>query len=304
MNKRTVFLCTMRKKTRGYDAGASCQAQAETTDSVLSTEYFPDELERFCDALERFYDTLNKAFQIVFTNPLYPKFLEQVDICMEDQMRTSAQSERLIDDLAISLQTLASYREKDVANGNVLKFIDALIAKNLYLGCFVDFISAIPYHAQLSVEYYSTYIEKQFSHIRAQIKRGAVTDQQAAMLGAIYSNEYAMIHFDHRDMAVALVELEHLFAQHNPSPLMLMGFCQCLFKVIEEGNPSAQIYNVDVLQILAYISYSDVDSFLPVLDSLLSLIPDAVNSQILERERLLTEFQTENIAKLFQYCLT
>lgn len=67
------------------------------------------------------------------------------------------------------------------------------------------------------------------------------------MLGAIYNNEYAMVHFNHRDMAVALTDLEKLFVRHSPSPLMLTGFCQCLFSVIEEGNPSAQIYNVDVL---------------------------------------------------------
>ena len=86
--------------------------------------------------------------------------MEQVDICMEDQMRANTQNERLIDDLAVTLQTLAMLRERDVANSNVLKFVDALISKNSYLGCFVDFIAIIYNCEQLSIAYYSAYIEK------------------------------------------------------------------------------------------------------------------------------------------------
>lgn len=63
-----------------------------------------------------------------------------------------------MDDLAVTLQTLAMLREKDVAESEVLKLIDALVIKNLYLGCFIDFVAVMSNYEQLSVVYYSSYI--------------------------------------------------------------------------------------------------------------------------------------------------
>lgn len=65
-----------------------------------------------------------------------------------------------MDDLAVALQTLAMLRERDVAESEVLKFIDALVSKNLYLGCFIDFVAVMSNYEQLSTTYYSTYIGK------------------------------------------------------------------------------------------------------------------------------------------------